>query len=429
MDAENFVLRTASEFPSFLEVRLRNVIHKRRFVHQLERKIGDFEAGKGMRVIILYGLRGAGKTVGLLQTAAKIQKNMFYVRGDELLASGIGLDELIDALDKVNREKIGLKGNYILLIDEVTYLKDWALKMKVLHDKRPNLLLALTSSSSLALAFPADMARRSSTITVSPLTFREYLLLKHGIEIPDALSKRIFESICRGRTPKEEFSRAAAAAGAKSLSGLFEDYMYSDMPLSLRVEGEEYFEGMKAVIKKAIYEDFSKYGKLETGILPKAEQMIYFLSQIPADGVRIESLSTHLALSKETIVKLLGMFEKSLVVKGIGAHGRRKAVKLPRKWMFTSPSVRYALAKSLGIKGDMIGNLREDTAFLHLSTAFSDISYGHAVDFIIPERKLAFEVGGEKAGRKLPGFNTFTLLAGEAVGEGRIPLFFFTLAF
>lgn len=429
MDCENFVLMSASEFSSFIEVKLRGIIQKRKFVHQLEEKIRNFEAGKGMHIIILYGLRGTGKTVGLLQIASKIPKNMFFLRGDELLANKIDINEVINALDKLNREKIGLKNNYILLIDEITYLKDWILKIKVLHDKRPNLLIILTSSSSLALAFPADMARRSSTITVTPLTFREYLLLKHGIEISDSLSKRIFENLIEGKTPAEEFFKSLAAAGGKSLSGIFEDYMHSDMPLSLCVEGEEYFEGMKSVIKKIVYEDFTKYGKIDADILPKAEQMIFFLSQIPADGIRIENLSNHLALSKETVVKLLGMFEKSLIIKGLEVYGRRKAIKMPRKWMFTSPSIRYSLSKGLGLRGDLTGNLREDSAFLHLSIIFSDVSYSHEADFIIPERKLAFEVGGNKPERKFPGFNVFTLLTEEAIEGHRIPLFLFALAF
>jgi len=429
MIAEDFALKAASEFPSFMELRLRNITHKRRFVFDLEKKIKNFMQEKGMRIAILYGLRGTGKTVGMLQIAAMLRENFFYVRGDELAARGVDLMDLVDALDKIAREKIGFDKRYVLLIDEVTYIDNWDLKIKVLHDKRPNLMLVLTSSSSLALAFPPDIARRSSTVMVPPLTFREYLLLKHRIDIPDKLSKRLFGRIEKGESPREEFYEVLKIMGRKSAAGIFEDYLHADMPLSLRVSGEEYLEGLKAMIKKVVYFDFPRYGKVEASVLPKAEQMIFFLSQIPADAVRIDKLAAYLNISKETVVKLLGMLEKSMVISGLEAHGRRKALRMPKKWVFTSPSIRYALARGLGIESDLLGNIREDVVYTHLSTAFSDIHYSHEADFIILDKKMAFEVGGKKRERLLPGFTTYTLTSEEKIEGNRIPLFLFTLAF
>lgn len=429
MTAEDFALKTASEFPSFMELRLRDITHKRKFVLDLERKVKNFMQEKGMRIVILYGLRGTGKTVGMLQTAAMLRKNFFYARGDELAARGVDLMDMVDALDKINREKIGFDKKHVLLIDEVTYLEGWDLKIKVLHDKRPNLMLVLTSSSSLALAFPPDMARRSSTVMVPPLTFREYLLLKHGIGIPDELSKKLFKRIEKGEPPEKEFYEILKIMGKKSAAGIFDDYLHEDMPLSLRVSGEEYLEGLKAMVKKVVYFDFSRYGKVDAGILPKAEQMIFFLSQVPADAVRIDKLASYLDISKETAVKLLGMFEKSMVISGLEAHGRRKALRMPKKWIFTSPSIRYSLGKGLGIESDLLGNIREDVAHIHLSTAFTDIHYSHDADFIIPGRKMAFEVGGKKRERLLPGFTTYTLTSDGKIEGNRMPLFLFTLAF
>jgi len=145
--------------------------------------------------------------------------------------------------------------------------------------------------------------------------------------------------------------------------------------------------------------------------------------------VRLDKLAAYLDVSKETVVKLLGMFEKSMVVRGLEAHGRRKALRMPKKWVFTSPSMRYSLARALRIESDLLGNIREDVVHMHLSIAFSDIHYSHEADFIIPGRKMAFEVGGKKRERLLSGFMTYTLTPEEKIEGNKMPLFLFTLAF
>jgi predicted AAA+ superfamily ATPase len=429
MNAENFAANAIAEFPSFVEMRLRGITHRRAFADGIGEKIRNFRAGKGMRIIILYGLRGTGKTTALLQIAAQDRDGLFFVRGDELGANKVDLFEFVDALDKISRETIGLKAKNILIIDEVTYIPEWALKIKVLHDKRPNLLIIATSSSSMALSISPDLARRGAEVMATPLTFREYLLLKQAIDIPDRLAAKIFKKIISGEIPREESIEVRTIAGEKSLAGIYEDYVKSDMPLSLSVEGEEYFEGLKSVVKKMVYEDLSKYGNMDASILPKAEQMIFFLSTVPSDGVRIESLSAHLSLSKDTVVKLLKMFEQSLLIRGLDAHGRRKAIKMPKKWLFLSPSIRYSLAKGLGMKGDETGNLREDAVHMHLSVKFSDIYYSHEADFMMPDGKLAIEVGGKKSGREVKGFNTFTLVSEDTIDAKRMPIYLFLLAF
>lgn len=429
MDTENFALKGISEFRAFAEAKLAGITRRRKFVSQIEVKMSNFRAGKGMGIVLLHGLRGTGKTVGMLQMASSLKAGFFFTRADEMRAAGVDLPGLVDALDKINREKIGLKEKYFLFIDEITYIDDWGLKVKVLHDGRPNLMLVLTSSSALALAISPDLARRSSSVVATPLSFREYLLLKHGVEIPDTLSAKMMAGISRGRVPSAEFAQALSLMGGKNIFGIFDDYSRGDMPLALQVEGEEYTEGMKAVVKRVVYEDFSRYGRFDADVLPRAERMITFLSQVPADAVRIDKLSEHTGLSKETAAKLLEMFEKSLILRGLQAHGRRKSLRMPKKWMFNSASMRHSLAKGLGNEPDLVGNMREDIVCMHLSLVFPDIWYSHEADFVVPGKKLAFEVGGKRRERELEGFRTFTLTSKETIGERRMPTCFFALAF
>jgi hypothetical protein len=131
-----------------------------------------------------------------------------------------------------------------------------------------------------------------------------------------------------------------------------------------------------------------------------------------------------LGISKHNTAKLLDLFSKAMLIKGAEAYGRNRAFKLAKKWFFLSPSIRYTLAKPLGFEKDIIGNIREDSVFMHLSKIFDNIYYPKEADFIIPN-VINIEVGGNKEKKR----NALVLVEEEYVEEGRIPIPLFLLSF
>lgn len=231
--------------------------------------------------------------------------------------------------------------------------------------------------------------------------------------------------------PEAEYLKVLSYLKDYNLLALYEEYIRNDLPFSLEVSNtREYEQAIKRMIKRVVYEDFPRFANLETKILQKAEQMIYFISTVPADGVKIKTISETIGISKETVTKLLALFEQAMVINGLSHQGRKRGFKRPLKWFFYSPSLRLTLSRFWGVTSDLVGNLREDSVFLVLSYFDKEIFYSHSIDFIID--KIGFEVGKKKKIKKRKAakskFKIFILTAEGAIKECKIPLSLFALS-
>lgn len=401
--------------------RARQTIHgvatKRFFVSDLENRIKN----SGLKVFILSGLRGTGKTTALYHLLLADPDNTAYFSCDDLLAKNISLDYILAALDFVKKENVGMEKKFTLLLDEVTYLENWGLLLKILNDKRLNLIIVATSSSVLPLRKSLELARRSTELLVFPFSFKEYLLLKHKITIPEEVSRSIREKIGKDALYKE-YSSVILTLKNKHLFGLFEEFMLQDLPFSLSLDGSSYFEAANVLLKRTIYEDFLRFENFETKLLQASEKLITYISAVPCDGVKLTTLSEVSQISKESVGKLLLAFENAMIIKGIEHEGRNRMYKKPKKWFFYSSSMRYALAAPIAKEAEIVGNLREDAAFMHLIRLYKSVFYSHEADFIAGG--LKFEIEKNKKQRS----ETIILGMDERIDVNRIPLPLFALS-
>jgi len=433
MEVIDFFVNQQAEMPLLVKNKIKSIKKSRFIFSSINKSISNFKKGKGQRIVLLHGLRGTGKTTLLLQIYKKYKEklNIFYISGDALLSHNIDFEDVILTLDRLNKHKIGLDKKFILLVDEVTYIQRWDLKFKVWIDQRPNLMMIATSSSSLGLKNSKELTRRAKNIPIFPLSFREYLAVKYNISIPDSFSDRLRKKIFNNILPESEYIKVFSYLKDYNLTALYKEYTRNDLPFSLEVSNEkEYEQAIKRMIKRVVYEDFPRFANLEAKILQKAEQMIYFISTIPSDGVKIQTISETIGISKETVTKLLNLFEQAMVIKGVSCQGRKRSFKKPLKWFFYSPSLRLALSSFWGVTSDLIGNLREDSVFLVLSQFDKDIFYSHGIDFIIED--IGFEVGKKKKIKKIRSseskFKIFILSAEEGIEQNKIPLSLFALS-
>ncbi len=409
---KTFVMNQIVYTPQIVKEELKDIKKERFFVQELREAIKK----SGQRIFLLSGLRGTGKTTSLFHLFTSLpDESVFYVSCDELFSRGFKLEEIVDVLDYIHKESVGVKKDFFLLLDEVTYLPGWDLKLKILRDKRPKLYIVATSSSSIPLKKSVELARRVYEINVSPLFFREYIALKYGIKIPDELSLRIRKKIGK-ESLEPEYIKVLSIFGTRNIFALFDEYMRHDLPSSLKLSDPAYTSSIENIIKRIVYEDFSKYEKFETKMLTAAEILIKYMATVPADGVKFSTLSEVVGISKESVAKLLNSFELSMVIRGISYKGRGRMFKVPKKWFFYSPSMRYALASPVAGKAECIGNLREDATFTHLSKAFNSLFYSHDADFIA--NGLMVEVGKGKKSRK----GTVIFDMEDKIAVDRVPL-------
>ena len=135
------------------------------------------------RWIIMPGLRGVGKTTLLAQLIhdpiLDDQTNKFALSLDEPAARGASVADIIKALEaQLGCRLYEVTGKIFLFLDEVHFLPNWSVDLKVLYDNCRHLFLVCTGSSALSLNLNPDSGRRADVVRVPPLSFSEYLLLE-----------------------------------------------------------------------------------------------------------------------------------------------------------------------------------------------------------------------------------------------------------
>ena len=84
--------------------------------------------------------------------------------------------DIIQALEEVLGDPLEESPKpIVLLLDEVQYLPDWALGLKVIYDRCPNIFILATGPSALSLQTNPDVARRADVVKIHPLSLGDFV--------------------------------------------------------------------------------------------------------------------------------------------------------------------------------------------------------------------------------------------------------------
>ncbi|MBK8492978.1 MAG: ATP-binding protein [Saprospirales bacterium] len=134
------------------------------------------------RLVAIRGARGVGKTTLMLQHLRQTygrSKEALYTTLDDFFFSDIRLIDLA--------RDFHAKGGKAIYLDEVhKYPYDnWAQEIKNIYDLLPSLKVVFSGSSILKiLQEQADLSRRALIYDLQGLSFREYLNLTQGTQLP-----------------------------------------------------------------------------------------------------------------------------------------------------------------------------------------------------------------------------------------------------
>ncbi len=139
------------------------------------------------RSTILMGPRRVGKTVLLKQLIAKAVEDGFqndailFVSIDTPLYSGMPLERLLALFEQETQHDP--RARRIVMFDEIQYLKNWEVHLKVLTDKHPETRFIASGSAAAALKLKSQEsgAGRFTDFFLPPLTFAEFLAFR-GVE-------------------------------------------------------------------------------------------------------------------------------------------------------------------------------------------------------------------------------------------------------
>jgi predicted AAA+ superfamily ATPase len=282
------------------------------------------------RSALVIGPRGVGKTTLLLSSAKR--SNLLYVSVDHPLISNVSLTDLAES---AIRE--GFNG---LAFDEIHHALNWSQHVKSLYDSHPKMQIWISDSSSLVLRLAAaDLSRRFPKMNIPFLSFREYIHLKNGIEIPKIDPMKLDPN-----TLQEVLSMC-------NVMTLFKGYKEEGFR-PIFTEGD-YNEKIQAIVEKSIFSDVPFFlPNIQENHLRLMKAVIGYLAVAPIPTINVDAMASQWSLGKEKLYDLLNIMEQIGLINIVRFKKDHKVHGKGAKIFFADPSFYHVL-------GGDIGNTRE----------------------------------------------------------------------
>lgn len=326
------------------------------------------------RAFGLVGPRGVGKSTMLLQYIKQNldTKDTLYVSADNLYFAEHKLVDLADRFVKM--------GGKHLFIDEIHKYEGWSRELKQIYDSYDDLQIVISGSSILDIyKGMADLSRRMPIYEMQGLSFREYLRLFHGIDVPVYSLKDIL-------------THKAVISGVEHPLPLFHDYLKRGYyPFGRDAEFE--IELMQ-VINQTMEVDIPMHIKTNISVGRKLKSLIMVVSKsVPFKPV-MQKLADVTGISRNDIPDYLIYMERAGMISQLrNATGGLRGLGKVEKLYLDNTNLIYTLAPE---RAD-IGNVRE-MFFMNQTRVCNDVRSSDISDFEIDGK--VFEIGGRKKGQK-----------------------------
>ena len=367
------------------------------------------------RLIGVKGARGAGKTTLLLQ---RIKHH--------ILESEKPLYTSLDNLYFMNHTLIGLaeefalQGGTHLFLDEVHKYPNWSRELKLIYDQLPTLKVVFTSSSILEInKGESDLSRRAVKYILKELSFREYLNIKHQLDLPSFDFEHILKNHKDVALECKKHVEFPVAEFKEYLK--FGSYPYIFEGIS------EYYPKLLDTINLMLEVDVSSVENIPYQESRKIKKLLVAIAQSAPFTPNVSKLSERLGFSRNFLLNSLRILDRAELIhefftpsKGIGAFTK------PEKLYLNNTNLIYALSQSQIEQG----TLRE-TFFANQLKHNYEIHLAKKGDFIV-NRKYTVEIGGKnKTTQQISGVNDAFILRDdiEIGAMNIIPLYLFGMLY
>ena len=325
------------------------------------------------RMIAILGERGVGKTTLILQKIKQdgIEHTLYFGADNVYFAQ----HSLFDTANEFYR-----KGGQRLYIDEIHKYPSWSTELKMIYDYCPQLQVVITGSSILDLYKGiADLSRRIISYTLVGLSFREFLAMTKGIDLPPVT----FEEILR--------HKVIFPTGERPLA-LFDDYLktgyypfWNETDFATRLNN---------VINQTVENDIPTYAKMNIATSRKLKQLLFIISQSVPFKPNYTEIGAAMECDRGTVADLAFYLEKARMLMSLRhQEDGMKNYGKPEKIYLGNTNLIYALSEGK----PEVGNLRE-TFFLSQMQVNQEVFASKAADFLINGK--TFEVGGKSKSKK-----------------------------
>ena len=327
------------------------------------------------RMIAILGPRGVGKTTLLLQHIKlnHSEEDTIYISVDDLYFSE---HKLLDFAEEFHRR---MGGKY-LFIDEIHKYAGWSKELKLIYDYFPELHIVFTGSSMLDIFKGSDdLSRRALLYRMYGMSFREYLNMYCGVELPTYT----LEQILRGEVKTN---------GVDFPLFHFKEYLQKGYyPFS---KLGNYEIRLLQTVQTILETDIPLFAKLNATTVSKLKQLIVVLAKSVPFKPNYTKLAEIVKIDRQTLTDYISYMEKAGLVKQLhdGTKGIRGLGKIAKLYLENSN-----LAYALGNGNSDIGNIRE-TFFFNQLAVNHDVTSSDRSDFQIG--KYTFEIGGRNKGKQ-----------------------------
>lgn len=357
------------------------------------------------RMFGLIGPRGVGKTVLFLQYIKEnwSKKKMFYVSADNSYFSN---HTLIDLTDEFSKEA----GEH-LFIDEVHKYENWSRELKQIYDTHPDMKISFTGSSVLEInKGEADLSRRAPIYKMQGLSFREYLIMFHGLNVPVLELKDIIEN------------KPFSIEDVSHPLPLFKDYLQKGYyPFA---SDKQFDVIMNQTINLTMEVDIPQYANMNVSTARKLKKLLGIIAMSVPFKPIMDKISKMIGVSRNDIGDYFLYMENAGMISQVrDATGGIMALGKVEKVYLDNTNI----ANVLGEQATDIGNIRE-TFFFNQMRVKNKVFASKTSDFEIDG--ITFEIGGKGKGKKqiLSTPNSYVVRDDIEFGAGNIiPLWLFGL--
>lgn len=326
------------------------------------------------RMIGIRGPRGVGKTTLMLQ---RIKQNLdvndvLYVNADDIYFSEHRLIDLA--------ERLVQRGVHYLFIDEIHKYKDWSKELKLIYDYYSELQVVFSGSSVLDLnKGSSDLSRRAVMYHLYGMSFREYLKLMQGIDIP------VFslDEIVSGQVEK---------VSLKTPLLFFEQYLRQGYYPFSREGGFE--EKLRQIINLTLETDIPIFAEISAAMGLKFKKLLAVIAQSVPFKPNMSKLAELIGTGRNSMGDYLRYMEDAgMIIQLKDDTGGIRSLGKVEKVYLDNSNLIYALADGEA----NVGNMRE-TFFVNQMRVKHVVSSSSIADFEIGRR--TFEVGGKSKRKK-----------------------------
>jgi predicted AAA+ superfamily ATPase len=312
------------------------------------------------RAIVLMGPRRVGKTVMIHHAIQDLlddgvpPQNICYFSVDNPLYTGLGLEKFLEYYQKATEINSKSDKCYVFF-DEIQYLRDWEVHLKVIVDSFKNIKCVVSGSAAAALRLKSieSGAGRFTNFLLPPLTFPEYLELLNQEHLIDK---------------NNDADKFCASKNINELNKKFIHYInfggYPEVIFSEEIQSDPGRFIKSDIVDKVLLRDLpGLYGIQD---IQELNHLFTTLAFNTANEVSLDELSKGSGVAKNTIKRYIEYLEAAFLIK-IVHRVDRNARRFKRAHFFkvylTNPSIRTALFTQVEQGDEFIGHLAETAIF------------------------------------------------------------------